>query len=188
MAEPSPFLVIVDPQVIFAADGSDWQSPFWADAEPTILRLADAFGERVVVTRWLPTADRSTSWGDYFEAWPFADVPADDPLYDLLPGFEDLSPHPTVDEPTFGKWHDQLRGIVGDAPEVVVAGVSTDCCVISTVLPAADAGARITVVADACAASTAENGAAAMHVMGLYPPQVQITSTATVLASRATTT
>jgi hypothetical protein len=55
--------------------------------------------------------------------------------------------------------------------------------VISTVLPAADAGARITLAADACAGSTAENHAAALHVMGLYPPQVTLGDTDSVLAA-----
>lgn len=230
---PGAFLLIVDPQAIFADPRSDWYSPFWAEYEPRILELARAFKDRVIVTRWLPTADRSTAWGDYFKAWPFADVPADDPLYALLPGFAELSPHPVVDEPTFGKWGPQLQRVLAAAggegrsarvdptgagsaatgvapagaggastatgdvstgdvstptggapvPDLVVTGVSTDCCVISTVLPAADAGARITVVTDACAASTVENGAAATHVMSLYPPQVQLASTAQVLAS-----
>ena len=61
------------------------------------------------------------------------------------------------------------------------AGVSTDCCVLSTALAGADAGARLTVVTDACAGSTAENHAAALHVMGLYPPQITLKTTAEIL-------
>ena len=66
---------------------------------------------------------------------------------------------------------------MGEAPELVITGVSTDCCVVSTVLPAADAGATLTVVTDACAGSTPENHAAALQVMGLYPPQVTLRTT-----------
>ncbi|QIK73972.1 isochorismatase family protein [Propioniciclava coleopterorum] len=99
---------------------------------------------------------------------------------------ESVSPAPAgatvVDAPTFGKW-DALAPLVGPAPELVITGVSTDCCVISTVLPAADAGATITVVTDACAGSTPENHAAACTVMGLYPPQVTLTTTAELLGS-----
>ena len=51
-------------------------------------------------------------------------------------------------------------------------------------LAAADAGARVTIAADACAGSTAENHAAALHVMGLYPPQITVSDTETVLAGR----
>ncbi|MGO3146483.1 MAG: cysteine hydrolase family protein [Leucobacter sp.] len=173
---PGPWLVVIDPQAIFAARGSDWASPFFNDAFANIGRLAHAAGDRVLVTRWVPTADRTTSWGEYFAAWPFADKPADDPLFDLVPEASGLSKHATLDLPTFGKWGADLERITGGAP-VVLTGVSTDCCVISTALAAADAGARVTIAADACAGSTAENHAAAMQVMGLYSPQLTVSDT-----------
>lgn len=176
------WLVVIDPQHIFAAPDSPWGSPFFPEAVANMRLLAAAFGERVLVTRWIPTADRTTSWGDYFAAWPFADRPADDPLFTLVPDARDLSPHPTLDLPTFGKWGADLEAIVGRGTHVVLAGVSTDCCVISTALAGADAGARLTIAADACAGSTAENHAAAVQVMGLYPPQITVSDTATILA------
>lgn len=178
------WLVVVDPQTIFASPNSAWGSPFFAEAMPRIRELADAFGENVLVTRWMPTADRTTSWGEYFAAWPFADRPPTDPLFDLVPEAVGLSPHPTLDLPTFGKWGPELEAIIGRGARVALAGVSTDCCVLSTALAAADAGARVTVTADACAGSTAENHAAALHVMGLYPPQITVADTAAVLAAR----
>ncbi|BDZ40510.1 cysteine hydrolase family protein [Microbacterium suwonense] len=177
------WLVVIDPQNIFASPDSEWGSPFFDEAMTNIRLLADAFGERVLVTRWMPTADRSTSWGEYFAAWPFADQPASDPLFDLVPEAASLSPHPTLDLPTFGKWGAGLEAIVGRGGHVVLTGVSTDCCVLSTALAGADAGARLTIATDACAGSTAENHAAALHVMGLYPPQITLADTAAVLAS-----
>ena len=44
----------------------------------------------------------------------------------------------------------------------------------TTVLPAADAGATVRVLADACAGSTPENHAHALAVMSLYAPQVTV--------------
>ncbi|WP_436836550.1 cysteine hydrolase family protein, partial [Microbacterium oxydans] len=178
------WLVVIDPQAIFASPDSAWGSPFFAEAMPRITALAESFGERVLVTRWMPTADRSTSWGEYFAAWPFADQPPTDALFDLVPDAVALSQHPTLDLPTFGKWGSEIEAIVGHGAHVVLAGVSTDCCVISTALAAADAGAHVTIAADACAGSSAENHAAALHVMGLYPPQITVTDTAAVLAGR----
>ncbi|WP_308162143.1 cysteine hydrolase [Microbacterium sp. ISL-59] len=181
-APQDAWLVVIDPQAIFASSDSAWGSPFFAEVMPRIRELADAFGDRVLVTRWMPTADRSTSWGDYFAAWPFADQPPGDPLFDLVPEAVGLSPHPTIDLPTFGKWGPEIEAVVGRGAHVVLAGVSTDCCVISTALAAADAGTHVTIAADACAGSTAENHAAALQVMGLYPPQITISDTATILA------
>ncbi|MFD6700598.1 MULTISPECIES: cysteine hydrolase family protein [unclassified Microbacterium] len=177
----APWLVVIDPQNIFAAPDSAWGSPMFPAAFANIRRLAEAAEGRVLVTRWLPTADRRTSWGDYFAAWPFADKAADDPLYDLVPEARILSAHPSLDLPTFGKWGPGLERIIGSA-SVVLAGISTDCCVISTALAAADAGARVTIAADACAGSTPENHAAALTVMGLYPPQLTVADTEAALA------
>lgn len=170
-----PWLVVIDPQRIFADPGSDWGSPMWPDAAARIADLLPHFRGRTILTRWVPPAAdaRVGSWDAYMQAWPFADRPADDPFFDLVPPFDSLADAIVVDAPTFGKW-DALAPIVGEAAELVVAGVSTDCCVISTVLPAADAGATLTIVTDACAGSTPDNHAAAVTVMGLYPPQVAL--------------
>ena len=86
-----------------------------------------------------------------------------------------------VSLPTFGKWGPELAAVTGPLPHLVLAGVSTDCCVVSTALAAADAGATITVVTDACAGSTPDNHRAAMDVMALYPPQITLATTDEVL-------
>jgi len=169
-----PWLVIIDPQRIFADPESDWGSPLWPDAVARIRDLLPHFVGRTIITRWVPPEPgaRVGSWDAYMDAWPFADRPADDPYFDVVPELAEADAL-VVDAPTFGKW-DALAPIVGEAAELVVTGVSTDCCVVSTVLPAADAGATLTVVTDACAGSTPENHAAAVTVMGLYPPQVTL--------------
>ena len=168
------WLVIIDPQRIFADPASDWGSPMWAGAAAVIGRLAPRFAGRTIVTRWVPPepGHRVGSWVAYMDAWPFADRPATDPYFDVVAELADI-PARRVDAPTFGKW-DVLAPIVGEGADLVVVGVSTDCCVVSTVLPAADAGATITVVTDGCAGSTPENHASALAVMGLYPPQVRL--------------
>ena len=52
--------------------------------------------------------------------------------------------------------------------------MSTDCCVIATALPAADAGASVRVIAAACAGSTAENGERALAALELFGPQITV--------------
>jgi nicotinamidase-related amidase len=63
----------------------------------------------------------------------------------------------------------------------VLAGVSTDCCVLSTALAAADAGVAVRVVADACAGVDDESHAKALDVMSLYGPLVEVVTAADVL-------
>ena len=182
---PDAWLVVIDPQRIFADPTSQWGSPMFADIVDPVRRLASAAGRRTVVTRWVPSRDPQGSWAAYLEAWPFADVPSDDPLLDLVPELADLADlgPEVVSVPTFGKWGPALEAVTGPTPHLVLVGVSTDCCVVSTALAAADAGATVTVVTDACAGSTPENHRAAMHVMALYPPQVTLATTAEVLAA-----
>ncbi|WP_311211007.1 MULTISPECIES: cysteine hydrolase [unclassified Aeromicrobium] len=168
------WLVVVDPQRVFADPDSPWGSPMFADTLEPIRALAAALP--TIVTRWVPApdAERIGSWRTYFAAWPFADRPADDPMFDVVPDLADLAAEATVvSAPTFGKW-DAVQTVTGPAPTLVVAGVSTDCCVLSTVLAAADAGATVEVVADACAGSSPENHRRALDAMALYAPQVTI--------------
>ena len=178
---PDAWLVVIDPQRIFADPTSQWGSPMFPDIVDPVRRLAAAAGPRTVVTRWVPARDPQGSWAAYLEAWPFADVPSDDPLLDLVPEMAGLG-RDVVSVPTFGKWGPELEAVTGPLPHLVLTGVSTDCCVVSTALAAADAGATITVVTDACAGSTPANHRAAMDVMALYPPQITLASTAEVLA------
>ena len=83
--------------------------------------------------------------------------------------------HPVLDRTTFGKWGPQLRQAVGDSTGLVLCGVSTDCCVLSTALAAADDGLAVQVVADACAGVSAADHRRALDAMALYGPLITIT-------------
>ena len=91
----------------------------------------------------------------------------------MVPELADLADH-VVTEPTFGKWTAGLRAVIGDQPRLALAGVATDCCVISTALPAADAGASVRVVAQACAGSSVEMHEQALGAMEMFAPQVTV--------------
>lgn len=180
------WLVVIDAQRIFADPATSvWGSPMFDAALPQIKSLRSGFGaDRTLLTRWVPGADRSGSWGAYFERWPFADRSGTDPLFDLVGPAAGWSSRGTIDVSTFGKWGEGLHRVTGEQPTLVLTGVSTDCCVISTALPAVDSGATIVVAADACAGSTEEDHAAALQVMGLYAPQITVVDSAAVLAAR----
>ncbi len=171
------WLVVVDLQRVFGDPASPWSTPRFAEVRPRVRRLADAFGERVVFTRFVAPAEPAGAWVAYYERFPFALQPPGDPLYDLV---EDPGPARVLTATTFGKWGPELAGIVGHGP-VTVAGVATDCCVVSTVLPAADAGVPVRVVTDACAGSDDDEHDRALHLMGLYAPLVELTTTAALL-------
>lgn len=181
MIRDDAWLVVIDHEAIFADPSSDWCAPRFAATVPVVAALAKHFGDRVVRTRWLPGTDRRGSWKDYFAKWSFADRPDDDPMFELVPSARELGSRPTVDVSTFGKWGPQLAAVTGEHAHLVLVGVATDCCVLSTALAAADAGCTVTVVSDGCAGSSDENQAAALQVMGLYAPQITVVTSAQLL-------
>jgi nicotinamidase-related amidase len=164
------WLAVIDMQRVFGEAGSPWLAPRFAATIEPIQALVAAFGVRVTFTRFIAPAVPDGAWRSYYEQWPFALQPPDARIYELV---DDFAPARTLDATTFGKWGPELAGQIG-ARRLVLAGVSTDCCVLSTALAAADAGVRVQVVADACAGVTDESHEQALAVMALYGPLIEI--------------
>lgn len=168
-------LVVIDLQHVFGDPDSSWFAPRFAALVAPIERLVAAYEPEVTFTRFVAPDTPTGAWVEYYRQWSFALRPPSDPMYELVPPFRD---RPAVSASTFGKWP-QLAQRVGDS--IVVAGVSTDCCVLSTVLAAADAGVHTRVVADACAGATDDTHSKALEIMALYAPLIEITTVATVV-------
>ena len=177
-----PWLVAIDLQVIFADPASAWRTPEFARAAEATASLVPAFGDRVLRTRFVAPEHPTGAWVDYYADWPFALVPPTDRLYDLVPPFAGLA-GPVVSATTFGKWGPDLAAVVGPEAPLVLTGVSTDCCVLSAALAAADAGRQVTVVADACAGLSETDHQRALDAMALYAPLIRIADVATLLAA-----
>lgn len=86
MIAEDEWLVVIDRQKVFAE--SEWSA--WACADGTYYdtneafeKLAKAFGDRVVYTRYVAPIPPKDAWVDYFKDWPQFLVPPDDPMYDL---------------------------------------------------------------------------------------------------------
>ena len=179
-----PWLMVVDMQHVFADPDSPWAAPDYRSASEGIRRLRPAFGRRVALTRFVAPAEPRGSWVAYYRQWPFALDPARQGQYDLMPEFP-VGDATVISRPTFNKWDAQTRAALGDTDELVLTGVSTDCCVISTALVAADDGVHVRVVADACAGSTQADHERALAVMALYGPMIEITTVDEVVARLA---
>jgi nicotinamidase-related amidase len=179
----APVLVVVDMQRVFGEPDSQWATPRYADAAEGVLKLLPGFEGRAVFTRFLAPEHPAGIWRQYYEDWPFALQPPRSRLWELTDEFADFAQH-TVDATTFGKWGPELAERVGPEGRIVLAGVSTDCCVLSTALAAADAGIEVTVAADACAGVDDASHAKALDVMDLYRPLIRVSTVAEVLAQR----
>jgi nicotinamidase-related amidase len=181
--EPAAWLAVIDMQRLFAEPGSPWLAPRFAEIVGPIRRLAEAFRPRVTFTRFTAPQVPDGAWREYYVRWPFALQPRDARIYELV---DDLAgdPGPTLDATTFSKWGPDLSAKVG-AGTLVLAGVSTDCCVLSTAFAAADAGTAVQVVGDACAGADDESHAGALRIMQLQSPLIEVVSLADVLRTDA---
>lgn len=169
-------LAVIDMQRVFAEPDSPWFVPRYAQAAAGVRRILPAFEDRVVFTRFLAPAEPVGAWRPYYDLWPFARQPPSAPLWQVSQEFaEDASdPKRLIDATTFGKWTPELAERVGPGGRLVLAGVTTDCCVLSTALAAADAGVHVTIVADACAGVDDSAHLRALEVMRLYAPLINI--------------
>ena len=178
------WLVVIDMQRIFGEPESPWFTPGFETASAAAVRLRQAFGSRVALTRFVAPGKPEGAWVSYYEAWRFALDPANAALYDLVRDFP-VDDAVLIDRATFGKWDRETEKALGHPRQIVVAGVSTDCCVLSTALAAADAGIHVRVVEDACAATSTFSHRRALDMMATYAPLIEITSVDAVLASFA---
>ncbi|GAB7102185.1 isochorismatase family protein [Streptomyces phaeofaciens JCM 4814] len=173
-------LAVIDMQHVFADPTSPWATPRYTRAAAGVRRLLPAFAGRVTFTRFLAPEHPAGAWRAYYDRWPFALRPPHAPFWRLTDEFADLAPD-TLDASTFGKWTPALAERAGPAGRLVLAGVSTDCCVLSTALAAADAGVEVLVAADACAGADDDAHARALAVMDLYRPLISVVTVDDVL-------
>ncbi|GAB7003445.1 isochorismatase family protein [Nocardioides sp. AN3] len=174
-AAASPWLVVVDIQHVFTDPASGWYAEGADAAVEVIGDLAPRFTGRTVFTRFVRDEAEQGAWRDYYDRWTEFRIPPDDPRWDL--SMRRTPDAPVVDEPTFSKWTDRLREVVGDA-DLVLCGVATECCVLSTAFGAADAGRSVTVVADACAGATVAAHHAALELMHANAPLITVMTAA----------
>jgi nicotinamidase-related amidase len=179
---PDAWLVVVDLQRVFGDAESAWYAPRFGQAAKQAARLVEVFGDRVVFTRFIAPERPPGAWQRYYDQYSFALQPSTAPVYQLADEVAPLARH-TVDAASFGKWTPDLRDIVGPCPQIALCGVTTDCCVLSTALPAADAGAWVTLVTDACAGSDDERHEKAVEMASFYQPLISLATTDDVLAA-----
>ena len=177
-ARPGWHLAVIDMQHVFADPDSPWAAPRFGEITGRVAELAAA-APAVTYTRFVAPARPAGAWREYYRIWPFALQPDGSPLYAVVDGIG-FDPRKSVSAGTFSKWGPELAARAGGAT-LVLAGVATDCCVLSTALAAADAGVPVQVVADACAGASDTAHAGALELMALYAPLVTVVRSAALL-------
>ena len=151
----------VDMQNVFL-EATEWHVPWMKIVLPAVAELAWRRPRDTAFTRFCSPADPGDmpgAWQRYYERWPQYTVDAArSPLFDLAPPLAALCPPARVfDKPVYSAFASAgLRGWLKrrDIECLVITGVETDVCVLSTILGAIDRGYRVVVPADGVCSST----------------------------------
>jgi nicotinamidase-related amidase len=187
-----PVHLAVDMQRLFME--GRWAVPDIPAILPNVLALTRALPGRTLFTRFTvpPTADHALGhWRHYYRHW--SEYTGERMPPELIAVAEALAPfatpESTVDKPTYSAFEAPalMRRLGGlGAETLVVTGVETDVCVLGTILGAVDRGFRVVAVRDAMASGSREGHAATLaHVLTRFDRQVEIATTAEVLAALA---
>ncbi|MDQ0511727.1 cysteine hydrolase family protein [Ancylobacter amanitiformis] len=169
------WLMVIDHQPAFTHPASAWFTPAAAHSTPKVASLVPLFGERVVFTRFVPPAVPGGSWIPYYDKWSFAHAEGSDWLWEVDEPWREQR---SISSDTFSKWTADARAIFAPEDEIVMCGISTDCCVLATAFAAVDAGAHVRIVADACAAKSRDVHENALAIMASRAPQLSIVTAA----------
>lgn len=180
----------IDMQNLFAE--GPWETPWMKRVLPMVERLASAFPERTIFTRFIPLErpeQGEGTWRRYYERWSELTL---DRLprrqIELLPSLAALvPPAETFDKTVYSPWtrpglHERMqeRGI----DTLVISGAETDVCVLATVLGAVDLGYRVVIPTDAlCSSSDQTHDALLTLYRERYGQQVEAVTTDAILAA-----
>lgn len=181
--------VCIDMQRLFLEPG-DWYCSNGLTILSNTIKLAKASGDRCWFTRFItPTtsAEATGQWRPYFEHWHSvtqSEVGAD--IMDLHTQLQPYASESRVfDKPTYDTFKsDSFAQLLqaSSARTLVMFGIETDVCVLSSALSAVDLGFRVIVVNDATASSDMNSHQACLDLV--YPrfdQQIVLATTAQVL-------
>ena len=173
-------LVIIDMQVIFGEPSSQWYVPGYESAAEKIATIANRFDGPIVWTRFVRDPAEEGRWAAYYDRWDQCREAPDSRVWDLT-----LQPDPSdklLSTSRFSKWGTELDALTDHAEELVLCGVATDCCVLSTALGAVDAGKSVVLIEDACAGVTPEAHTKALSLLKLLEPMTTTVQSSEVLS------
>jgi nicotinamidase-related amidase len=188
---PRTLHLCIDMQRLFA-EKTVWHTAALPSMIDPIRRLTLLHPGRTVFTRFVTprtAADAPGTWRRYYGHWSsvlLERMPVD--MIDLVPELADLvPPEREIDKLTHSAFTSEpfleiLRRDRTDA--LVVTGVETDVCVLTTVLDAVDRGIHVVVVTDGVASSVPDAHRATIeHVYPRYDQHLELMTTNEVIAA-----
>jgi nicotinamidase-related amidase len=179
----------IDVQRMFA-EQTEWHVPWMKRVLPAILKVAHAYPERTIFTRFIPpmrAAEAQGMWRQYYQRWSeFTGERLPPHFLALLPELHELvPPAQVVDKHFYSPFaethlHRSLQDRRIDS--VVITGGETDVCVLAAVLDAVDLGYRVVVASDAlCSVSDEAHDNLLQLFRGRFQQQIEVAASETIL-------
>lgn len=186
--------VVVDVQRLFA-ESTPWQVNNIDSIVPFCAQLIRNRPESTAFARFVtPQVPESAAgrWQHYYRHWRDVTLDRIDPdLLHVLPQLTQLAPAaPVLDKTGYSVFSTtefdsllQKRRV----ESLVLSGVETDVCILSTALVAVDRGLRVIIVNDAVTSSSSQGHTAALEIMRLrFDQQIEIATTAELIEAWTT--
>ncbi|HWU00552.1 MAG TPA: cysteine hydrolase [Terriglobales bacterium] len=147
--------VVIDMQELFDSH-PDWGVADLRRILPQVLRLASAYPQRTLYTRFVPPhspEEAAPSWQRYYHFWRNATLDRTGlKAVDLVPELAALPTAGVIDKGGYSAYSSPdfaplLQRLGADT--LIFSGVETDVCVWATVLAAIDHGLRVIIATDA---------------------------------------
>ncbi len=186
--------VVIDIQRLFA-EPTAWHCSAIPGLLPAIASLLAHRPDAAAFARFIPAAnaaDAAGLWRGYYEHWDSVTTDRLAPgMLDVLPVLTDLAPTaPMLDKSGYSVFSaDAFAPLLGarQTDTLILSGVETDVCLLSTVFEAVDRGLRVIVVADAVASSDTNGHTAALSLLARrFDQQVEIATAAEIAAAWST--
>jgi nicotinamidase-related amidase len=181
--------MVVDMQELFRSH-PDWGSASLTSLVAPIRRLLAARPERAYFSRFITpheSGHAAGAWQRYYRRWDRVTLARMDPT--LLDIIEELKPwaHRLVDKTGYSALGNaEFRRVAGAGPDhcLILTGVETDVCVLSTVMEAMDLGLRVVLAVDAVGSSSAGCHDSALQILHeRFDEQVELASVDDIIAA-----
>lgn len=175
----------IDVQNIFAWD-TEWKVTWLERSLPNICRVAEAYADRTIFTRFIPVEEPGAGqgmWRQYYLRWPQMTRRNLAPeCLEIVPELAALAPRAEIiDKPVYGPWlctdlHRRLQD--RRINTLIVTGLETEVCILATISGAVDLGYHVIVIRDAVCSSEDATHDNILHVYRQrYHAQIDIMTT-----------
>lgn len=170
-------LLVIDMQNVYLPD-SPWGCKNMPKAISNIKTLLDYEDKKydVIFTEYLPSESPKGIWKEYNIV--NKEINDNKWMNEIVDELKDYD-YPIYTKSVYSSMKiDKVRELSEEANRIVISGVVSECCVLSTVLEAIDLGYKVIYLKDACAGFNDETEASVLKVFeGLIPLHIEVMTT-----------